>query len=227
MKFVRNKYGNNPIPQLLYDLGQLSFANQRKADLKDYLRATVLKLLCPDYAFSKDKQLQRVAVVDADSLIPIQPGNTPAVGKSRMPIGLRTHMELTTPENCTFSMPDFAFADSEFILTLYQQLGLELSRPEFIQSISLTSHVQDSFNEFGSAKLAEELTGGVIQIVDLLQQVEWVAMPAETWEKLLAQSGLVAGDRAWHGGEKSDSRFGCPRRYDLLPTLPRPATKRH
>ena len=195
MKFVRNKYGNNPIPQLLYDLGQLSFANQRKADLKDYLRATVLKLLCPDYAFSKDKQLQRVAVVDADSLIPIQPGNTPAVGKSRMPIGLRTHMDLTTPENCTFSMPDFVFADSEFILTLYQQLGLELSRPEFIQSISLTSHVQDSFNEFGSAKLAEELTGGVIQIADLLQQVEWIAMPAETWEKLLAQSGLVAGDR--------------------------------
>ena len=43
MKFIRTKYGNNPLPQLLRDLRQLPFTDQGKADLKDQLRTIILK----------------------------------------------------------------------------------------------------------------------------------------------------------------------------------------
>ena len=194
MKFVRTKYGNNPLPELLRNLRQLSFTDQGKGDLKDQLRATILKLLCPDYAFSRDKRLQRVGVVDADSLIPIQPGTIASTGKSRVPVGLRLDLKISTSDGCDFRTPAPVFADSEFLLALIKRLSKLPNRPESIYSFSFKSQLHDSFNEFGSAELAEELTGGVIQIADHLQQLPWLAMPAETKAKFQARGYLAEGD---------------------------------
>ena len=146
MKFVRTKYGNNPLPELLRNLRQLSFTDQGKGDLKDQLRATILKLLCPDYAFSRDKRLQRVGVVDADSLIPIQPGTIASTGKSRVPVGLRLDLKISTSDGCDFRTPAPVFADSEFLLALIKRLSKLPNRPESIYSFSFKSQLHDSFN---------------------------------------------------------------------------------
>ena len=195
MKFIRTKYGNNPLPELLRDLRQLSFTDQGKTDLKDNLRTIILKFLCPDYAFSRYQQLQRVGVVDADSLIPIQPDATALTGKSQVPISLRVELMIKTLEGCTFRTPDSVFADSEFILTLLKQLSNTPNWPNTIHKFSYGSKIHDSFWDFGSAEMAKELSEGVIQIADHLQQYPWFAMPAETRENFLTRGYLAEGDQ--------------------------------
>ena len=195
MKFIRTKYGNNPLPQLLRDLRQLPFTDQGKADLKDHLRTTILKLLCPDYAFSRYQQLQRVGVVDVDSLIPIQPRATALTGKSQVPISLRVDLSIETLDGCTFRTPDSVFADSEFILRLLKQPAMTPKWPSTIHKISYGSRIHDSFREFGSAQRAKELSEGVSQMADHLQQYVWFAMPAESKEKFLARRYLAEGDQ--------------------------------
>ena len=195
MKFVRTKYGNNPLPQLLRDLRQLSFTDQGKADLKDHLRTIILKLLCPDYAFTRYQQLQRVGVVDADSLIPIQPGAPALTGKSQVPISLRVDLTIDTIDGCTLRTPDTVFADSEFILTLLKQPKLTPHWPSTIHRIAYSSKIHDSFREFGSAEIAKELSEGISQIADHLQQYPWFAMPDVTRENFLARGYLAEGDQ--------------------------------
>ena len=200
MKFIRTKYGNNPLPQLLRDLRQLPFTDQGKADLKDHLRAVILKLLCPDYAFSRYQQLQRVGVVDADSLIPIQPGAPALTGKSQVPISLRVELTIDTSDGCTFKTPDTVFADSEFILTLLKQPKRAPYWPNTIHKIAYGSKIHDSFREFGSAEIAKELSQGVSQIADHLQQYPWFAMPDDTRDNFQARGYLAEGDQLMGAG---------------------------
>lgn len=195
MKFIRTKYGNNPLPELLRDLNQLSFTDQGRADLEDHLKAIILKLLCPDYAFSRYQQLQRVGVVDADSLIPIQPGAPALTSKSQVPISLRVELTIKTVDGCSFKTPDSFFADSEFILTLLKRLSIKPNWPNPIDKFSYGTKIHDSFREFGSAELAKELSEGVIQIADLLQRQPWFAMTAESRDKFLARGHLSEGDQ--------------------------------
>ena len=180
MKFVRTKYGNNPLPELLRNLRQIPFAHEDEIELKDLLRASVLKLLCSDYAFSRNKQLQRVGVVDADSLIPIQPGTTVSTVRSEIPVGVRFGLQINTADGCNFTMTAPAYADSEFILTSLKQTTEGLLQPTLIKRVSYISQAHKTFFELGSAKLAEELAGGVIQIADNLQQLPWLATTNDT-----------------------------------------------
>ena len=195
MKFVRTKYGNNPLPELLRNLRRLPFVNQGEADLKEQLRANILKSLCVDYAFSRDKQLQWVGVVDADSLIPIQPGTSASTGKSPAPFSLRLELQINTSDGCTFTTPDPVFADIEFLLALTRQTGKVTNWPESINRVSYKTQAHDSFRQFGSPELAEKLTGGVVQIANNLQQVPWFAMSAETKAKFLARGRIIKSDK--------------------------------
>ena len=196
MKFVHKKYGANPIPEWLRNLRELSFANSEKISLDSLLRANILKLLCPDYAFSRDKRLHRLAVVDADSLIPIQP-TTPSAVRSAVFINLRMMFQLDTVDGCTFRTPvPGIYADSEFILTLLKRLGTDLRVSEFIHSFSFSSGLHQSFNEFGSRALAEALTRDVIRIINHLQGLPWLAMAGDTAKKFLARGRhLAEGDQ--------------------------------
>ena len=195
MKFIRTRYGNNPLPQLLRDLRQIPFNDQGKADLKDHLRTVILELLCPDYAFSRYQQLQRVAVVDANSLIPIQPGAPALTDKSQIPISLRVQLKIETLDGCTFKTPDSVFADSEFLLTLLKQMSKTPNWPNTINKFSYGCNIHDSFKEFGSAQMAKELSESVSQIAEHLQHQTWFAMPAESKEKFLARGHLAEGDQ--------------------------------
>ena len=195
MQFIRTKYGNNPLPQLLRDLRQLPFTDQGKTDLKDHLRITILKLLCPDFAFSRYQQLQRVGVVDADSLTPIQPGALALTGKSQVPISLRVELMIKTLDDCSFRTPDTVFADSEFILTLLKHLSTKPNWPNAIRQFSYGSKIHDVFREFGSAHSAKELSEGISQIADHLQQYPWFAMPAKSRDNFLARGHLAEGDQ--------------------------------
>ena len=176
MKFVRKKYHDNPLPELMRSLRKIPFAKKAEPELKDFLRASVLKLLCPDYAFSHDQQLQRIGVVDADSLIPIRPGSTASNSKSGAPMSLCFGLLIDTRDGCNFSMPTLPYADSEFVLTSLKNTPMSLHQPQLIDQIRFFSNTHNSFFELGSAKLAEELTGRVIQIADNLQQLPWLAM---------------------------------------------------
>ena len=176
MKFVRKKYHHNPLPEFMSSLRKIPFAKKGETGLKDFLRASVLKLLCPDYAFSHDQQLQRVGVVDADSLIPIRPRATASNSKSGAPMSLCFSLLIDTRDGCNFSMPTLPFTDSEFVLTSLKNTPLSLHQPLLVDQIRFFSNTHNSFFEFGSAKLAEELTGRVIQIADNLQQLPWLAM---------------------------------------------------
>ena len=193
MKFVRKKYGNNPLPELLRNLRQIPFAHKEKIELKDLLRASVLKSLCSDYAFSHNKQLQRVGVVDADSLIPIQPGTTVSTGRSEIPVSMRFGLQIIATDGCNFTMTPPAYADSEFILTSLKHAPKGLLQPTLFQTISYFSQAHKAFFELGSAKRAEELTGAVIQVADNLQQVPWFAMKAGGEQSLhdLTKSGQL------------------------------------
>ena len=176
MKFVRKKYHDNPLPELMRSLRKIPFAKKAEPELKDFLRASVLKLVCPDYAFSHDQQLQRVGVVDADSLIPIRPRATASNSKSGAPMSLCFSLLIDTRDGCNFSMPTLPFTDSEFVLTSLKNTPLSLHQPLLVDQIRFFSNTHNSFFELGSAKLAEELTGRVIQIADNLQQLPWLAM---------------------------------------------------
>ncbi len=188
MNFVRSKYGNNPLPELLRNLRQLSFVDQGKADLEDILTAIILESLCPDYAFSQDKQLQRVAVVDPHSLIPIQPATIASTGKSQMPVSLGFELGTDTDDGCVLSPSSPVIGDIDFLLTLHNRF--DEKGPESIASFSCRTWINYSFKEFGSAERAKELTGAVIQIADLLQQQPWLAMSAETEKQLIARGHL-------------------------------------
>ena len=194
MKFVRTKYGNNPLPELLRNLRRLPFVDQGKAGLNEPLRTNILKSLCADYAFSRDKQLQWVGVVDADSLIPIHPGAIAATGKSPAPFSLRLELGINTSDGCTFSMPDPIFADIEFPLALIRQNDLASNWPESIDKVSYKTEAHDSFRQLGSPELAEELTGGVVQIANHLQQLPWYAMGAETKKNFKTRGYLTESD---------------------------------
>ena len=175
MKFVRKKYHDNPLPELMSNLRKIPFAKKGETGLKDFLRASVLKLLCPDYAFSHDQQLQRIGVVDADSLVPIRPSSTASDSKSEAPMSLCFSLLIDTRDGCNFSMPALAYTDSEFVLTTLKNTPLSLHQPLIIDQIRFFSNTHNSFFELGSAKLAEELTGRVIKIADNLQQLPWLA----------------------------------------------------
>ena len=179
MEFVRKKYHDNPLPELMRSLRKIPFAKKSETELKDFLRASVLRLLCPDYAFSHDQQLQRIGVVDADSLIPIRPGSTASNSKSEAPMSLCFSMLIKTRDGCNFSMPTLPYADSEFVLTSLKNTPLSLHQPLLINQIHFFSNTHNSFFELGSAKLAEELAGRVIQIADSLQQLPWLARSNE------------------------------------------------
>ena len=175
MTFVRKKYGRNKLPQLLRTLKKIRFANTGETKLGDFLRASALKLLCSDYAFSHNQQLQRVGVVDADSLIPIRPGISASTGKSAIPIGMLSGLTISTMDACTFKMPSPAFVDSEFFLTSLKYASTRLNQPVLIYDIHHVSHAHTSFFELGSAKLAEKLAADVIQTADNLEQMPWRA----------------------------------------------------
>ena len=164
MKFVRTKYGNNPLPELLRNMRRLPFVEQGKGDLKEQIRANILKSLCADYAFSRDKQLQWVGVVDADSLIPIQPGTTASTGKSLAPFSLRLSLGINTSDGCTFRTPDPVFTDIEFLLNLTRVANKVPNWPESINRVSYKTQAHDSFRQLGSPELAEQLTGSVVQV---------------------------------------------------------------
>ena len=195
MNFVHSKYGTNPLPELQRNLRQVSFVDQGNADLEDILSAIILESLCPDYAFSQDKQLQRVGVVDPHSLIPIQPGTIASSGKSQMPISLDFELRLRTDtdDGCVLSSSSPVIGDIEFLQTLLNRFNEVPQRPASIAGFSCRTWINYSFKECGSAELAEELTGGVIQIADLLQQLPWFAMSAETEKKFNAR-GLLSKD---------------------------------
>ena len=193
MNFVRSKYGTNPLPELQRNLRQVSFVDQGNADLEDILSAIILESLCPDYAFSQDKQLQRVAVVDPQSLIPIQPATIASSGKSQMPVSLGFELRTDTDDGCVLSPSSTVIGDIEFLQTLLNRFDEESKRPASIAGFSCRTWINYSFKEFGSAELAEELTGGVIQIADHLQQLPWFAMSAETEEQFIAR-GLLSKD---------------------------------
>ena len=194
MKFVRTKYGNNPLPELLRNLRRLPFVDQGEADLKEQLRANILKSLCADYAFSRDKQLQWVGVVDAGSLIPIQPGAIASTGKSPAPFSLRLEFGINTSDGCTFTTPDPVFTDIEFLLALIRQDKKVPNWPESIDEVSYKTEVHDSFRQLGSPELAEELTGSVVQIANLLQKMPWYSMGAETKKNFKTRGYLVESD---------------------------------
>ena len=194
MKFVRTEYGNNPLLELLRNMRRLPFVDQGKGDLKEQLRANILKSLCADYAFSRDKQLQWVGVVDAGSLIPIQPGAIASTGKSPAPFSLRLELGMDTSDGCTFRTPDPVFTDIEFLLSLTRQANKVPNWPESISTVSLKTEAHDSFRQLGSPELAEKLTGGVVQIANNLQQVPWIAMGSETKKNVMARGYITASD---------------------------------
>ena len=194
MKFVRIKYGNNPLPELLRNLRQLPFVDQAKAGLNEQLRANILKSLCADYAFSRNKQLQWVGLVDADSLIPIQPGAIASTGKSQAPFSLRLELAINTSDGCSFITPEPVFADIEFLLPLIRQADKVTNWPESIVSVSYKTEAHDSFRQLGSPELAEELTGGIVQMANHLQQLPWLAMAAETKKNFMARGYLLGSD---------------------------------
>ena len=205
MTFVRKKYGRNPLPKLLRTLKTIHFANKSETRLSDFLRASVLKLLCSDYAFSHNQQLQRVGVVDADSLIPIQPGISTSTGKSAIPISMLFGLRIDTIDGCSFNMPSPAFADSEFFLTSLKHLSTALNHPMLIYNIGHVSHTHNRFFELGSAKLAEKLAAGVIQSADNLQQTPWVAKIHDVENRLRSWREIGEGDSLlWVGDGLSD-----------------------
>ena len=197
MTFVRKKYGRNQLPQLLRTLKTIRFANTGETKLGDFLRASALKLLCSDYAFSHNQQLQRVGVVDADSLIPIQPGISASTGKSAIPIGMLSGLTINTMDACTFNMPSPAFVDSEFFLTSLKYASTRLNQPVLIYDIHHGSHAHTSFFELGSAKLAEKLAADVIQTADNLEQMPWRA-------KINVVENIL---RSWQEIAESESLF--------------------
>ena len=205
MTFVRKKYGRNQLPQLLRTLKTIRFANTGETKLGDFLRASVLKLLCSDYAFSHNQQLQRVGVVDADSLIPIQPGISASTGKSAIPINMLSGLTINTIDGCTFNMPSPAFVDSEFFLTSLKYVSTRLNQPMLIYNIHHVSHAHTRFFELGSAKLAEKLAAGVIQTADNLQQMPWKAKVNVVEKTLRSWQSIGEGESLfWVGHGLSD-----------------------
>ena len=194
MKFVRTKYGNNPLPELLRNMRRLPFVEQGKGDLKEQIRANILKSLCADYAFSRDKQLQWVGVVDADSLIPIQPGTTASTGKSLAPFSLRLSLGINTSDGCTFRTPDPVFTDIEFLLNLTRVANKVPNWPESINRVSYKTQAHDSFRQLGSPELAEQLTGSVVQVASHLLQAPWYAMGAETKKNYMTRGYITESD---------------------------------
>ena len=183
MNFLVNKYNQNPIPELVSNLNKLPLTkrrlSQKQADsnVLDFFRANLLKLLCADYTFSLDERVSQVAVVDADSLMPLHPRRSAQTTRSAAPMSLEARLVGLTTDDCRFS--DLrALADVDFAQKI-------IKAPRSSKTLSSWLYMfspHDMFNEFSSRDAARDLTLGVLRVARTLNGRSW--MPED---KALAQ----------------------------------------
>lgn len=195
MNFLVNKYNQNPIPELVSNLKKLPLAEKRpgqnKADSSglDFFRASLLKLLCADYTFSLDERVSQVAVVDADSLMPLHPGSSEQGTRSGTPMSLEASLSGITADHCTFNWLR-ALTDVDFVQKI-------INAPKSSKTLSgwhyrFSQH--DMFNEFSSRDAARNLTLGVLRVARTLNGRSW--MPEDKALALFKELKLSVPDGA-------------------------------
>lgn len=175
MQFLVNKYNQNPIPELVSNLKKLPLAQkrpgQREADPSalNFFRANLLKLLCADYTFSLDERISQVAVVDADSLMPLHPRSSAQSTRSGAPMSLEASLSGLTAEHCRFNWLR-ALADVDFFQKIIN--APKSSKTLLIWQYTFSQH--DMFNEFSSRDAARNLTLGVLRVASTLNGRSWM-----------------------------------------------------
>ena len=175
MKFLVNKYDQNPIPELVSNLKKLPLVKkrlgQKEADSNalDFFRANLLKLLCADYTFSLDERVSQVAVVDAESLMPLHPRRSAQTTRSVAPMSLEARLAGLTTDDCRF-FDLRALADVDFVQKIIK--APRSSKTLFSWQYMLSQH--DMFNEFSSRDAARDLTLGVLRVTRTLNGRSWM-----------------------------------------------------
>ena len=190
MKFLVSKYGQNPIPELVSNLKKVPLPQKKlEANAHYFFQENLIKLLCADFTFSLDKRFSQVAVVDADSLMPLHPERSAKItrpGGAPMSLWVTLFGKLTN--GCSYRLPR-TLADVDFVQKI-------INAPKSSGTVRKSNYIvlqHDMFNEFSSRDTASDLTLRVLQVARALSGASW-APGDEARVRFIGIDKLPGGD---------------------------------
>nr|MDT0253520.1 hypothetical protein [Endozoicomonas sp.] len=166
--FIKEKFGTDSLKTGMDLFKKIPLPLKEEGFDYGHFRSVAYQLICPAYAYSLDKTLDSVAVIDADSLAPLGARSISLnVTRAAMPISLRGGIFIDQGDETEISV----LFDFEFFKTLNGYTWIEIKG---IADIVMIVRITFAFKEINSRAAANDLARSTLaRIKSYIDEPRW------------------------------------------------------